>query len=483
MAGGESAWEQAEDRDAAAGEGLAPATEHSRSHDTPEPIPQRSSSLIGNSHRVAAAIGILLLALAIIWGSRLVSLHGDLGIASGSNDLMTFMLFVLGSVLALSYAVLRPGRRNMAGARQTTVVWSVALLLALAFTWHVIIVSDRWVEIIGAPITSAEGMEAFLAEHPETLARYDYQVPTGAFLQSFEFLNSNNVEMTGYVWQFYSDDIPADVERGVVFPEALSEAYDTDEAWRIRRNGGEEIGWYFSGTFRQNFNYRLYPFDRQDVWLRLWHPGPERNVLLVPDFGGYSDLTPEALPGIEKDFVYGGWDPLRSGFSYGLVTYNMNFGLDDFVELNGTPLLNLYFSLSVERDFLGPLLEHVILELAIAILLFFLLVLIAREGNDPDQPQLSTFDLIVAAGGLLFAVILDLNAIRGSIISQDLTYLEWFPLILVTFVVLVVLSSVLRALQWRLPFLSYTGNLMPVLAYWPALLGTLLVVTLLVFFY
>jgi hypothetical protein len=347
----------------------------------------------------------------------------------------------------------------------------------------VIVVADRWTETIGTALTSQQELDAFLAAHPETLERYEYRVPTGAFLQSFEFLNSNNVVITGYVWQFYSDEIPSDVPRGIVFPEALDEAYEADEAWRIARDGGEEIGWYFSGTFRQNFDYRLYPFDRQDVWLRLWHPDPRRHVLLIPHFSSYSDLSPEALPGIEKDFVYGGWDPIRSGFSLDLVTYNMNFGLDDLVDLNGTPLLNLYFNLSVERDFLGPMLEHGILKLAIAILLFFLLMLIAKESSDQERHGLTVFDLIVAAGGLLFAVILDLNSIRGMIESQDLTYLEWFPLILIAFVVLVVLSSVLRAQEWKLPYLGYNGHLVPVIAYWPALLGTLLTVTLLVFFF
>jgi hypothetical protein len=459
------------------------SVERSETVDDGEPQRRGYANLIGASHRVAAAAGVVFLVLAVLWSRRLVLAYGDLGIASGSNDLMTFMLFVLGFVFALSYALLRPGRRNTAGARATALVWTGALLLALGFTWYVIVVADRWTQTTGTPIASPQEMDAFLAAHPETLARYDYRVPTGTFLQSFEFLNSNNVEMTGYVWQFYSDDIPDSVPRGVVFPEALEEAYKATEAWRIERDGGEEIGWYFSGTFRQNFDYRLYPFDRQDVWLRLWHPDPARNVLLVPDFAGYTDLTPAALPGVEKDFVYGGWDPIRSGFSYGLVTYNMNFGLDDFVELNGTPLLNLYFNLSVERDFLGPMLEHGILELAIAILLFFLLLLIAKERDDQERLGLTVFDLIVAAGGLLFAVILDLNAIRGGIESQQLTYLEWFPLILITFVVLVVLNAVLRAQEWRLPYLGYTGDLVPVLAYWPALLGTLLVVTLLVFFY
>jgi hypothetical protein len=47
----------------------------------------------------------------------------------------------------------------------------------------------------------------------------------------------------------------------------------------------------------------------------------------------------------------------------------------------------------------------------------------------------------------------------------------------------VVLTAVLRVKRWRLPLIGYSGDLVPVLAYWPALIGSLLAVTLLVFFY
>jgi hypothetical protein len=60
--------------------------------------------------------------LAVVWGNRLAQANGDLGIAPGSNELMTFMLVVLGFVLAVSCALLRPGRRNPAGARATSMV-------------------------------------------------------------------------------------------------------------------------------------------------------------------------------------------------------------------------------------------------------------------------------------------------------------------------------------------------------------------------
>ena len=438
--------------------------------------------LAQTARRVAMALSVLFGALAVLIASGYLRQYGGWDLESGSNDLMTIMLLVLGFVLALSCAVLRPGARNTGGTRLTSVVWTIALVAALLFTWQVIARSHRWEDHVGTIVTSPQELDAFVNAHADSFAAYDYRVPTGIFLQSFEFLDTNNVEISGFVWQTYGPEIPDHILRGVVLPEALDEAYQVEEAWRVEQDDGtEQIGWYFSGTFRQNFDYRLYPFDRQDIWLRIWSPEPIEGVMPVPDFDAYRDLTPSTLPGIDTQFVYGGWDPLNSEFSFDLIDYNTDFGLG--YGYTGAPDPELYFNLSVARDFLGPMLEHLVLEAAIAILLFFLLLLMAHDSDLQDRIGLTIFDLIVAAGGLLFAVILDHNAIRNVVESQDLTYLEWFPLILDVFIVLVVLTAVLRVKRWRIPVVGYSGDLMPVVAYWPALIGSVLVVTLLVFFY
>ena len=438
--------------------------------------------LAQTARRVAMALSVLFGALAVLVASGYLRQHGGWDLESGSNDLMTIMLLVLGFVLALSVVLLRPGARNTNGTRLTSVIWTIALVAALLFTWQVIARSHRWEDHVGTIVTSPQQLDAFVNAHADSFAAYDYRVPTGIFLQSFEFLDTNNVEISGFVWQTYGPEIPDHIMRGVVLPEALDEAYQVEEAWRIEQDDGtEQIGWYFSGTFRQNFDYRLYPFDRQDIWLRIWSPEPIEGVMPVPDFGAYRDLTPSTLPGIDTQFVYGGWDPLNSEFSFDLIDYNTDFGLG--YGYTGAPDPELYFNLSVARDFLGPMLEHLVLEAAIAILLFFLLLLMAQDADLQDRVGLTIFDLIVAAGGLLFAVILDHNAIRGVVESQDLTYLEWFPLILDIFIVLVVLTAVLRVKRWRIPVIGYRGDLIPVVAYWPALIGSILVVTLLVFFY
>jgi hypothetical protein len=434
------------------------------------------------ARHVATALSVLFGALAVFVARDYLRQHGGWDVESGSNDLMTIMLLVLGFVLALSFVVLRPGARNPSGTRLTAVIWTIALVIAMLFTWRVIVHAHRWESYVGTIVTSPQELDAFVDTHADAFAAYDYHIPTGIFLQSFEFLNTNNVEIAGYVWQTYGPEIPDHIMRGIVLPEAVQEAYQAEEAWRVERDDGtEQIGWYFSGTFRQNFDYVLYPFDRQDIWLRIWSPEPIEGVIPVPDFGAYRDLTPSTLPGIDSQFVYGGWDPLSSEFSFDLIDYNTDFGLG--YGFTGPPDPEFYFNFSVARDFLGPMLEHLVLEAAIAILLFFLLLLMAHDADLQDRVGLTIFDLIVAAGGLLFAVILDHNSIRGVVESQELTYLEWFPLTLDIFIVLVVLSAVLRVKRWRIPVIGYSGDLMPVVAYWPALIGSLLVVTLLVFFY
>jgi hypothetical protein len=432
--------------------------------------------------RVAMALSVLFGALAVLVASGYLRQHGGWDIESGSNDLITIMLLVLGFVLALSVAVLRPGARNVSGTRRTSVFWTVALVAALLFTWRVIERSHRWEGNVGTIVTSPLELDAFVNAHADAFAGYDYRVPTGILLQSFEFLNVHNVELSGFVWQTYGPEIPDHIMRGIVLPEAIREAYEAKVVWRVEHDDGtEEIGWYFSGTFRQNFDYGLYPFDRQDIWLRIWSPEPVEGVIPVPDFGAYRDLTPSTLPGIDTQFVYGGWDPLSSEFSYGLTDYNVDFGHG--YGFTGGPDPEFYYNLSVERDFLGPMLEHLVLEAAIAILLFFLLVLMVHDTDVEAHIGLSIFELVVAAGGLLFAVVLDHNAIREVVQSQNLTYLEWFPLILDVFIVLVVLTAVLRAKRWRIPIIGYSGDFVPAFAYWPALIGSMLVVTLLVFFY
>src|SRR5688500_4210110 len=110
-------------------------------------------------------LSVLFAALAIPLASRYLPEQGGWDVQTGSNVLMTIMLLGVGFVLSLSIAALQPGARNVNGMRLTSVIWTVALLAALLFTWRVIVVSHRWQGAVGTTVTSPQEFDGFFAAY------------------------------------------------------------------------------------------------------------------------------------------------------------------------------------------------------------------------------------------------------------------------------------------------------------------------------
>lgn len=430
--------------------------------------------------RPVVAVLAILASGAAIWLVRSLA-SGAGSLSASENPPAAAAAIVLGVVAAMAGAVaaIRPERGTLHGLVATSAAWSLALLIALASAWAVIAstgLRDLW---HGTRVTTPAEADAYLSGHVP--AGVDpIRIPTGVLVQSMEFLSGDNVQLTGYVWQRFGPDVPDDVARGVVLPEAIREAYDAKEAYRYVEGDVETVGWYFYATLRQPFSYGRYPFDEQDVWLRLWSRDFARDVVLVPDFASYRNLAPGALPGIESEFVFGGWKPVDSGFTYSVQPYDTSFGIgaaDD-----APPLPELYFNLILDREFGGPFFEHLVFSIAVAVLLFGLLVLTTDDENLKSRFQLSTAGVLGAASGLLFAVILKHNQLRTVVGNQGVSYIEVIPIILYGAIVAVVLNAILVAAPWKPRVVAHRNNLVPVLAYWPVMLGLLLMVTLLTFF-
>ena len=141
-----------------------------------------------------------------------------------------------------------------------------------------------------------------------------WEIPTGFFIQSLAFVNSSDVNITGYLWQKYPEDFPSHIKKGIIFPEEVSSNGTTlRQAATIEgtQNGinYKMICWYFDVTVRQSFDYSKYPLDFLTVWLRLW-PGDlrlDQQVVLIPDFDAYTDTARDVF-GVDADIVQGEWD-------------------------------------------------------------------------------------------------------------------------------------------------------------------------------
>jgi hypothetical protein len=430
--------------------------------------------------RPTAAVLLVLSAVGSLWMlSRYLLTYGSILAAPDTPLIGATIVLAVVAIMALAVLIFRPERSHLTALVAMSTTWSLALLVALILAWAAIARSelqDRW---HGTPMTTTAETDAYLARHiPAGIDAI--RIPTGVSIQSMEFLTGDNVQVTGYIWQRFGPDVPEDMDRGVVLAEGVKEAYDAKEAYRYEEDGIETIGWYFAATLRQPFEYAEYPFDEQDLWVRIWPRDFSRDIVLVPDFASYNTMRPTSMPGVESEFVYSGWSPVYSGFSYSEELYDSSFGIGVAGQYPDLP--DLYFNLILDRNFTGPFFEIFVFAIAVACLLFGLLALTTDDENLKSRFQLSTAGVLTAASGLLFAVILKHNQIRGGVNTQGLSYIETIPIILYGIIVVVVLNAILLASPVNVRLIAYRHNLVPVLAYWPVLLGLLLAITLVVFF-
>jgi hypothetical protein len=117
-------------------------------------------------------------------------------------------------------------------------------------------------------------------------------------------------------------------------------------------------------------------------------------------------------------------------------------------------------------------------------LLFGVLVLTVKDEASKNRIGISTFSVLGTSGTLLFAVILRESQLRSTIDPDQIVYLETLPLLLNLAILMVALNAILHSAPLNRVRAQprYRFSQLPTLIYWPALLGTLLAVTLVVFY-
>ena len=401
------------------------------------------------------------------------------------------LLAILGFLLAASVVLFRPERSTIRALVATSAAWSGSLLLALSGLWYLIDAEKRLDSSVGQPLPNVQTVDRVLTTilPPETLrpdsgAPPIWRIPTGVLVQSIEFSNANDFQMTGFVWQRFPAGFPPDLAQGIVFPEAVTNTSPPDPVYTDSlADGGQVVGWRFRLTLRQRFDYDFYPFDRQDVRLLLWSKEFSPRLILVPDFAAYPNPDPASTPGLGDDFVDSGWSATHTQFSYDQQVVNTTFGLDPAIlGAAAGPFPGMYFNVGLKRDFLEPFLDDVLFAAAVSLLIFFVLLLSASDAAIKTRFGISTFGVLGTCSGLLFAVILKDTQIRQAVSPGQIVYIEALPFLLYAALLLVAVNALLLDAPFRVGFVHYRNNLIPDLLYWPFLLTALLVVTLTVFF-
>ena len=362
----------------------------------------------------------------------------------------------------------------------------VSAFISLAF---LIVLGGMWVSVYTAPsapdpadtvMTTPEEVRRYLAAHvpaPEDGSEPPVFIPTGLYIEAIEFNGPYNVDVSGYIWQRYPNDLPDDLDKGVVMPEAAQATFQ--EVQRVQQGNEELIGWSFTTRLRQQFDYHRYPLDRNQIWFQLWHKDFERNVYLAPDLGAYTSLDPAKLPGMDSDIVLENWDIEQSFLSYRANRYNANFGIQGYVADIEQP--ELYYNISIKRDLVSALISRLIVPVVILIQLFVIVMVIGRNQERLEKFGVRPGAVIFTCAAFFFAVLVAQNSLRAELQAGGLVYLESLYIITYLVILAVAINSMLLVTKPSLGLFRDYDNMWVEVFYWPTILLAMIVITFLTF--
>jgi len=365
----------------------------------------------------------------------------------------------------------------------SSLVVSCAFLIGIGLIWYVAYHAiPSAVNHDAETLLNEAALQEFVSDYTaSSLSRNSSvptYIPTGLFVQSLEFNSAHNVVITGYVWQQYKNGIHDSLTKGVVFPEA--ESLVMEESYRRQEANHEVIGWYFRATLRESFDYSRYPLDQQTIWIRLWHSDFDRNVILLPDLEAYDHLVPDSLPGVEKDFVLSGWTLIQSYYEFRRNSYNVNFGIDDYVGKNNFP--ELYFNIGIKRNFLDPFVSNLSPVVVVLVMLFAIVTTISKKEKLINLTGFNASRILASCSALFFVVLISHIDMRSSMQATELIFMENFFFLTYIGILMVSLNAIL--FTWGLPikFITYQDNLLPKILFLPAITGMMFVMSLWTFY-
>jgi cytochrome bd-type quinol oxidase subunit 2 len=358
-----------------------------------------------------------------------------------------------------------------------SIAFSILCALAILAIWIVLVVAP-FPQGSGAPLLSQGDLDRYLAARPtEASTQPRILVPTGVFVQSIEFTSAFDPIISGFIWQKYGPQVPADVTRGFVLPDGSD--LQSAEAYRFTQGDTQVIGWSFRATLRQQFLYSQYPFDRHYIWVRVDPVDVTHNVVLTPDFSSYTTLQPEALPGVQPELVIENWDLKQAFFSYHTHSYNTNLGIEDYTHQINYP--ELYYTIGMSRQILSSFVSYVVPPLVALVMLFGVLVLTTRRQDRRDSTGWNSTNVLAFCAALFFVIIVSHVNLRQQVSANGILYLGYFYFLTYFAILLVSVNAILFILPGERGLIQRDDNLLSKLLYWPLLTFALLIITLAVF--
>lgn len=201
-------------------------------------------------------------------------------------------------------------------------------------------------------------------------------------------------------------------------------------------------------------------------------------MILVPDVASYEILNPEFLPGLEEHLVMPNWSLKGSYFDYRFNHYNTNFGVRQQSVAETRP--ELYFNLTIQREFLSPFITTIVPLIVVTILVFTVVMTSSKQAG--ELLGFSGFGVLEVCAAFFFVVIIAQIEVRDSLQVSEIIYLDYFYFVIYMMLLGVSINSILFTRVQGLRMLDFRDNLITKMAFWPIILGALLIITQTVFY-
>ncbi len=315
-----------------------------------------------------------------------------------------------------------------------------------------------------------------LIERTKDALIYGYQdaryIPTGIFVNNLQFVASNQIQVSAYIWQRFTDGLHDMIPRGFILPQSTETK--VTEISRIKEGNTETILWEVYAKLGQFLHFAKYPFDTKTLRIQLWHRYIKKNIVLVPDLDSYQLINPRSLPGIDADAYLPGWNIIASNFGYQTVNYSSNFGsysvgpFGIYKSVDKSDVPELHFDILVTRRLIDTLVSDLLPIAVIAVLLFVILLTSIQQK----------FAVIGSCASVFFATVFAQVRFRAKIPQAQVVYFESFYFLMYAIILAILVITILQQLNLNFPLIRYRNNIIPKLLYWPLLFASLVSITL-----
>jgi len=363
------------------------------------------------------------------------------------------------------------------------IIFSILCIMAACFTWYLTLATpfseyQQNKIVIDDPVSLNRFLASSSKLSQELYGSAPVYIPTGIYIQSIDFSSSNNIAISGYIWQRYAKTSQGSLPRGFIMPECKT--MTVSESYHLDAGEEEVIGWYFEALIQQSFDYSKYPFDHPNIAIWLRHKDFIHNIILVPDLKAYQFMNIIAHPGLQTRLTLPGYAFKGTFFSYDPRMINTNFGLASIKREARAP--ELFYNIIIRRNFITPLVSKIFPILIVISMLFIVILSFSTDAVKQKNFGLSGLAVVALIISFFFTTLLAQVDLRQQFRSDSIMFIENFNFITYLILLLSTFQAFLFSAEKKLWFVRYEHCLIPKLLYWPIFSSLVLAVSLVYFF-